>query len=122
MNDRTVIVAACLLAGGLFFALRAMDTAKPDDAGVATPTGCDCGTAETADGKNSVGPIEDLPAGASNIKSLGNGWLQFQVDLAGYRRVFIYRRGGSLAELSHLSQYIGGTGAAPAKPGSSGKP
>lgn len=80
--------------------------------------GCACADCDCAKGveANGVLPIVELPAEAMEVKSLGNGWVKFQLDLNGYRRVFVYRRGSGLAELQHSSKYIGGKGEIPEKP------
>lgn len=87
----------------------------------AKPSTSECECSQQGSLANGVMPIADLPDDAAEVKPLGNGWVIFRCDLAGYRRVFVYRRGAGVAELSHLSQYIGGKGGTPEKPGRVGQ-
>lgn len=112
MDNVKAVVLGGLVAFGLFVALRAVDsqhTAKP---------GCeaDCDCEHAASQRNGLLPTRELPDGASQVKALGHGWVTFQLELAGYRRLFIYRRGGSITELEHAAQYVGGTGEVTPKP------
>lgn len=36
---------------------------------------------------------QQLPPNATNLRSLGNGWLLFDMDVNGDKKTFIYRRG-----------------------------
>jgi hypothetical protein len=43
---------------------------------------------------------QQLPPGAKNLRGLGNRWIEFEMDVEGHPKTFIFRRGfGSQADI-----------------------